>query len=51
MKLGRRVPCGEWNEVTIQKYDISATRERLLQQKGEPFSYDYTRDFSYIMCL
>lgn len=37
MKLGRRVPCGEWNEVTIQKYDISATRGAAAPTEGRAF--------------
>lgn len=37
MKLGRRMPCGEWNEVTIQKYDISATRRAAAPTEGRAF--------------
>lgn len=34
MKLGRRMPCGEWNEVTIH---ISATRRAAAPTEGRAF--------------
>lgn len=55
-KLGRRMPCGECNEVTIQKYDISATRIEAAPTEGRAFlatlcACDSNHDYPFRMGL